>query len=246
MCQNYGHILKPFLQIINMHRSDLANWYRVAQHRLASSTTDDKQKRKSAYFAAAEVSGKLLEEVYGRIGLGKTDAQKIVQDVWNECVLGSPDVPLAIRMLRDLNDYIESNRFTHFIADGVRTEKVQAIYGYINTRRDCVDLVPGELEVYLKKSRGYNDVDVGYRYWQEHDIIKADKNRKDYTRDFKMDKINVRFWSIHIDMAKMREMLGMIKDPEPEPIQVEGEYFDTIGKPLTMHDLETKRPLSSN
>jgi uncharacterized protein (DUF927 family) len=111
MCQNYGHILKPFLQIINMHRSDLANWYRVAQHRLASSTTDDKQKRKSAYFAAAEVSGKLLEEVYGRIGLGKTDAQKIVQDVWNECVLGSPDVPLAIRMLWDLNDYIESNRF---------------------------------------------------------------------------------------------------------------------------------------
>lgn len=149
MKKNYGHILGLFLNKISEHRDELPIWYEEAITRIQTGISSTKIKRQADYYALAEVAGRLLEEIFDEIGLESMDPAKVVDQMWQECVIDRNYKSQYVKFVESIWDFYIQNSSKHFVkGDTVPTEGMTDIYGW-----DCseyVDFVPKKLRAELK------------------------------------------------------------------------------------------------
>jgi len=234
MCTNYGHILPMFLREFALHQDEVLSWYRKACDRLQNTTNDEKQKRKAAYFAAAEVAGILLENIYSSLNLGKFNAQHVVSEIWEECVLGTRDIPLAIRALNTAYEFCVTNANRHFLeGDSKATQNKQDIYGWFGD--GYIDITQGNLDDFLQK-KGYTGTSAIYRYWREHNII-----------DTNGPKAFVKTTHHYQSSLDQRVTVGVIRiriDKLYEAISLDADVTSQAGKIKTWSDLRDSCAIS--
>lgn len=112
--ENSGYILELYVDEFFKNRSSIKAWYDEARKRCIESTDNDLTKRKAAYFAVIETSGKLMEKVFNRIEIPTVDPQSIVEGVWNTNIISDEIEPLWLIALKDTWDWFNVNAATHF------------------------------------------------------------------------------------------------------------------------------------
>ena len=168
---NYGHILPRFLNKISEHRNELCGWYEAAITRLQNTTHEIQQKRQASYYAAAEVAGKLLEEVYQDIGIDPVNPQNIVDQMWDECVLNNLNKPLHIKALESVYSFYISHSHKHFVKGETKpTMDMGEIYGW--DFPNYIDFNQETLKRALKES-DFDKPNAIIKQWKENGIIET-------------------------------------------------------------------------
>jgi hypothetical protein len=187
--ENYGHILPLVLnKIFALSEANITKLIDVALDRLYETTEDPIMRRKAEYFAVAEVGGMLLEQVFAENGIKPMNQTAIVNEIWNDFVLGDPDTPLEIKALNDVNGWSLANPKNFLINDKQPCEDhPDSIYGwfvgkknlsgYYTKEYEYLDLNRQSLEDFLKKS-GYNNIDRILDYWRNHGITECSIDKK--------------------------------------------------------------------
>ncbi|HOW13516.1 DUF927 domain-containing protein [Methanosarcina sp.] len=182
---NYGHILPLLIAKFFENRSKLQGWYNFAISRLRKTTDDTLAKRKAEYFAAAEVGGALLEEVFKDLKLPPAKPQTIIDEMWSEFVLGTPDIPLAVKALEKVYYWAISNPANFLRPDQVPLEKHQAtingFFAYPPYQKDgeyaYIDFFPSNIKQYLAQDKEFNPTQI-IGWWRDHDILECTQTKK--------------------------------------------------------------------
>jgi len=217
--QNYGFILPLFLNKISEHRNKLKGWFEEAITRLQNDSTDTKINRQASLYALAEVSGRLLEEVFRDIGITPTDPTKVVDVIWNECVIGNKNVPLAVKAAIDIYEYARSHP-ADFLVDydnPIKGQKNLDGWWVHPEGKTCgpfefLDLNRTQIKRLLKLL-GYDDPTKILKYWKEHDITICNGKKGDSEHYFKAphyyqynDKTTTRDRIIRLNIEKFIEI----------------------------------------
>lgn len=109
MLKNYGHVLRYYLEKFALHKDELQAWFESAVERIQATTDSIDQKRQAEYYALAEVSGKLLKEVFDDLGIETANPTDTVNQAWDRCVIKRNSQPLAVRALNALYNYFTSH-----------------------------------------------------------------------------------------------------------------------------------------
>lgn len=174
---NHGHIIELFIGKFFANRKEIVTRYKFMQRKIEKTTDNSITQRKSDYYAAIEVAGWLLEKVFADIGITPKDSETIVMDMWKNCVLASPDIPLAVKALEDLYNAANSSPRDYLIGDttvdlGMKN-KISGWFVYPDRKSDgkfaYLDLNKTEAKIILKKL-GYDQPLKITRYWYDNGI----------------------------------------------------------------------------
>ena len=183
---NYGHILPLVLaKIFALGEVKIKKMFRTAIDRLYTTTTDSIMQRKAEYFAIDEVAGELLEDVFRDIGITPMKPTKVVDIMWNECVVGNPDLPLEVRALGDIYRCALSRPRNFLVNDQQPKEDhpddicgwfvgKQNQYGSIisGSEFEYLDLNQHWAEKFIRDSK-YGEPNRMFSYWRDHDITEC-------------------------------------------------------------------------
>ena len=249
--ENYGHILPLVLnKMFALGEANITKLIDVALDRLYETTEDPIMRRKAEYFAVAEVGGMILEQVFAENGIKPMNQTAIVNEIWNDFVLGDPDTPLEIKALDDVNGWAASKPRNFLINDNQPAkDHPDDIYGwfvgkknpagYYTKEYEYLDLNKQALEDFLKKS-GYNNIDRIFDYWRNHGITECSIDKKngkiclDGTKRlltypvkhyYQCNQPAVRKPIIRIKMSKIKELLEF-EEQEQESITEESNEID--------------------
>lgn len=229
---NSGHFLKLFLEEFNKNREYILEWFNEAHDRLEDSTEHDLAKRQAAYFAAIEVAGKLLENIFERLGIEKKNASDVVTSVWNESVAAQPIEAQWYQALSDVWDWYHENDIKHF-----NFQNNQETFGWVwykqipspvdekgrtppPTYEEYLEINMAAFRTFMEKNQ--YDVDQTLASWRELRIINVNKPevRKDGTVIKQIDKSVKRGGKtmriVQIDIARAMELLN-IQEENCEP-----------------------------
>jgi len=176
--QNYGHILKLFLEKVFIYRPMLVDWFKASTKRLQDTVQDSRAKRQAEYYATAEVAGKLLEMVYADLGIEKMNPEDIINTVWSECVVNSEERPLHIKALEFAYNFYLQNANSHFFKDEIVKNSdndnitKSDIYGWIE--EDYIDFNSEKLSDAMKKAE-FKEPNTIYKHWTTEGITDTDK-----------------------------------------------------------------------
>lgn len=94
ICNNYGHLIEPFMKLFFENKDSINDWYNASCENLLKDITHlDPHKniigRQADYFASAEIAGILLENVYQEVGFDRSDRmdpRKVTYKAWKDFV----------------------------------------------------------------------------------------------------------------------------------------------------------------
>jgi uncharacterized protein (DUF927 family) len=234
---NYGHLLPAILNKYFTEPKKIKGWYEISVCRLENTTSDILAKRKADYFAVAEVGGHLLEDLLKDNGLPFDNPGEIVNEAWDEYVLGDPDTPLEIKALEKAYNWAMSHPRNFLVNDEHPLEDhADDIYGWWVTERMggpyvYLDFNKQELEKFLKNT-GYDKPLGILQYWRNHDIticntsVKTGKKLQDGSKKlltfavphyYKYNQPAQTKGIIRVKMDKIRELVEIV-DTKPQVI----------------------------
>lgn len=223
---NYGHILKLFLQKVALHRDELREWFEEAVTRLQATTADLGKKRQAELYAIAEVSGRLVEEIFAEMGLKVRKPAKIVNFMWKECVLNKVKDSLALEALACVYNYYLLHLFNFVSDDSIPSGPI--IDGWDIKKDNYIDWNPNTIAKILKDN-GFDKNSV-LRDWKAAKIIDANKKGFGKSTDHFLkpggEKFSMAF--IRIMKEKVYEFLPEIEDPHAAEKKEIDKYLDQI------------------
>src|SRR5665647_853105 len=228
---NYGHILKLFLEKLAIHRDELPNWFEEAVTRLQATTENIGKKRQAEYYALAEVSGKLLEEVYSEIGIEAVNPTDIINAMWIECVLNRNAKPLAVKALESVYNYYTSHPRNFVSGDTLPTDTTITIDGwdfeeYTDWNQNSVEKVlkEGQFDKIKPIKEGWRDSKITYTN-NSDTYVKSTSHWK-RAGDPKRTSMAV----IRMKKGKVYEFLPDIISPNTKEEKELDDYLDEIRK----------------
>lgn len=242
---NYGHVIPAILKKYFADPTKIKGWYEMAFDRLESSTSDILAKRKANYFAVAEVGGILLENLFKENGMQSDNPRAIVDEAWEEYVIGDPDTPLEIKALERAYNWAMSHP-RNFLVNTQQPleEHADDIFGWWVSERSggqyiYLDFNKQELEKFLK-SAGYDKPLGILQYWRNHDISvcnnskKTGKKTKDGSKKlltfsvshyYKYNQPAQTKGIIRVKMDQVRELVEIV-DTKPPEFQSVSQMFE--------------------
>lgn len=222
--RNYGHILKLFIAKVYKHRTELPKWLNEAKERLTESAPSDIIKRQATYYAAAEVAGMLLEEVFVDIGFPSTaKPAEIIDMMWQECAINDAEELMPIKALEALLNFITVKFNMHGICNDVINETYFDNQGFERERPlrkvDIMiydvplyyDIVPSSCTKALHEA-GFENHEAVYRFFKDNGVTATVEKRftSKHWHYISIDaEKKTQFHVIRIKKAKMFELLGL-------------------------------------
>lgn len=222
--ENYGHIIEKFLEKFFVYRQDVYARYKFMQRKIEKTTDNSITQRKSDYYAAIEVTGWLLEKVFAEIGIAPKDSETIVMDMWNNSVLSSPDVPLAVKALEALYDHAIVHQNEYLIGDKAvdksMKQKISGWFVYPQNKHDgkfeYLDITKTEAGDILKKL-GYDQPLKITRYWYSNNIAVGTQKDGVKILHYQFAEKSASFVRvIRIKMDAVYKYLGIYDENTPE------------------------------
>lgn len=218
--QNYGHILPLFLDKISEHRKELKAWFEEAITRLQNGSTDTVINRQASLYALAEVAGRLLEEIFQDIGIPPVDPTKVVDAMWNECVLHNDNKPLYVKALETAIDFNTKYSNKHFSHKKQLPIGVLDLHGFFDDEN--IYYIPEQLYKLLKEADFSNSKTL-MTQWRDKGITKTNsKSSRVYSDNFFIDCKH--------ELAQHRSVICIRRSKVKELLNNESEMSEDVYK----------------
>jgi uncharacterized protein (DUF927 family) len=202
--KNYGHIIELFMEQVFTNKEELHS--KFDQYRKIFTGGESRMiNRLGATFSVIAVAGELLENVFQSIGVDSVDSTELIEEFFNDTVKSRPVESYAIKALRDLNDWIESNKGSFVIDDDLQSFRGYKKLGWI-CGSDYIDIIPTEAKSAMKQS-GF-DLTTVRDDWIKLGVMEVNSNRNDYKSSHIDDNgKKIRPAVCRINVNKMSEVL---------------------------------------
>lgn len=203
--ENYGHIIELFMQQVFASKKELNSKYE--QYRKVFTGGESRTiNRLGTTFSVIAVAGELLENVFQEIGLATVDSTELIQQFYNDTVISQPIEPYAIKALRALSDWIESNKSSFVIDNDLQPFRGYRKLGWI-CDSEFVDIIPTEMKSAIK-GFGFDSPTV-IDDWVKLGVMNVNGGRKDYKATHIDDKgEKIRMTVCRINTNRMLEVLS--------------------------------------
>jgi hypothetical protein len=246
MQYNYGHIIELFIGKIYANRVGLRAYFERAKARLIGKAKEDRIKRQAATFAAAELAGILLEQVFHDIGMKAhpMTPEAITDAMWKECTVDNIEKPMAEKALYLFHEWYMSNFNQHGLLHDETTEtyeKGDDSYGIRNLHKSnifiwddgtWIDVLKAELDKEFTR-KGYTNLNGIYKPWKAtYRILETNHGYQFQAYHCKSVDSTVveRVMVVRILRDKMNELLGFAKEHANEPNKSTGETKNTVNE----------------
>jgi len=230
---NYGHIIELFIGKIFENRAGIRPYFEKAKARLVGKAKEDRIKRQAATFAAAELAGILLEQVFHDIGMKAhpMTPEAITDAMWKECTVDNIEKPMAEKALHTFHQWYMSNFNMHGLLHDETTEtyeKSNCSYGIRNLHKSnifiwddgtWIDILKSELDKEFT-AKQYTNLNGIYKPWKDtYKILETNHGYQFQAYHCKSVDSTVveRVMVVRILRDKMESVLGFTKELSNEP-----------------------------
>lgn len=158
--QNCGHLLFPFIDVIYRNRDKIKGVFEASRKRLIETTDSDMSKRMATKYAVIETAGVLLEPIYEKIGIEKTDASEIVNTLWQEGVIDSPIKPAWLEALEQTWEWYEVEHEKYFKDAKIYTGKSKLSGKDVDLQEDVNQEIHGWKGHYVEGKIKYSCLNI--------------------------------------------------------------------------------------